>query len=90
MEVCPVLLTTPGLYLVRPNNSRSMELAPFVLADPESITDRLYRRRFNFSRQRMTTRKKIYDDIGSRSAPPALVDFQDQPGNYAVHLEDIL
>ncbi len=72
MEVCPVFVDETGVLSGSPQQQPIYGIGALVVPDTRDITDTLYRRHFNFSRERMTARRRIYDDIRSRSEPPTL------------------
>ena len=72
MQVCPVFVDETGVLSGSPREQPIYGIGALVVPDTRSITDSLYRLHFNFSRARMTERKRIYDDIRSRAEPPTL------------------
>ena len=72
MEVCPVFIDETGVLSGSPREQPVYGIGALGVPDTRSITDSLYRRHFNFSRDRMTARKRIYEDIRSRREPPTL------------------
>ncbi len=72
MEVCPVFIDETGVLSGSPQGQPVYGIGALVVPDTKSITDSLYSLHFNFSRQRMTERRRIYDNLWSRTTPPTL------------------
>ena len=70
MEVCPVFIDETGVLSGSPQDQPVFGIGALVIPDTKSITDSLYRLHFNFSKERMTERRRIYNNISSRSTPP--------------------
>ena len=72
MEICPVFIDETGVLSGSPQEQPVYGVGALVVPDTKAITDSLYLRHFNFSRERMTERSTIYRDIHSRTEPPTL------------------